>query len=88
MLFRSQIAEQDAEHLENMLGMQHDAAHDVGMQAADHAHAKDLATQQQQAAQQQQSAQATTAAQTQASDQAHQQTMAEQAQQNQPEPGQ
>jgi hypothetical protein len=76
-------AQQDADHAEQILGMHHDAAHDVGMAALQHGQAKDLATQQADAAAKQQSAQAATASQSQASDQMHQQTMANQAQDNQ-----
>jgi portal protein len=55
----------------------HQTAHEVGVQAEDHAQESQMASQQQDAQ-----------AQTQASDQVHQQTMAQQAQENQPEPGQ
>jgi hypothetical protein len=60
-----QIAETDASRIEQVL----DHAHDVGIQAVEHEHEKDLAAQN-----------ATTAAASQAADQAHQQTMAEQVQ--------
>lgn len=62
------IAETDAARLEQIL----DHAHDVGMQAEEQQHEKDLAAQQ-----------AATAQASQAADQVHQQAMANQAQQNQ-----
>jgi hypothetical protein len=74
---KSQDAQARAAADSDMVNNMHDAAHDVGMQAAEHEHAQGLAAQQ-----------ATLQSQTQASDQAHQQTMAQQAQQNQPQPGQ
>jgi hypothetical protein len=59
----------------------HNAAHDVGIQAVDHAHEHSIADKQAQIAASQQAAQAATASQSQASDQAHQSAMAQQAQQ-------
>ena len=82
---KNQNAAQEQEMYKTFWLENHKAAHDVGMQADAQQHARDLATQQAQAAQQQQAAQAANASQSQASDQAHQQTMASQAQQNQPQ---
>ena len=71
---KNQNAQQEQEMYKEFWLENHRAAHEVGMQAADHEQAQDLATQQ-----------ASTAAASQVSDQAHQQTMAEQAQANQSE---
>lgn len=79
-----QAAEQDASQIEQKMGFGHEA----GIQAVEHEHEHSLADKQAALAQTQQLTQAATDANSQTSDQAHQQTMAEQAQANQPEPGQ
>jgi len=69
---KNQQAQQEQEMYQRFWIENHQAAHEVGMQAADQEHQQSLAQQQ-----------AATAAQTQASDQAHQQQMAQQ----EPQPG-
>jgi hypothetical protein len=85
---KAQMAQTRLEYEHDMWKVLHGSAHDVGMQADQNA-----ATAQQQAAQQQAAAQNQASAQdadasSQAADQAHQATMAQQAQENQPEAGQ
>lgn len=75
-----QKAQQDASTIEQALGIGHEA----GLQAVEHQHDHEMADKQAANAQAQQAAQAAVTTQSQASDQAHQQTMAEQAQPDEP----
>jgi hypothetical protein len=74
---KAQLAQTRLEYEHDMWSVLHNTAHDLGMQADQNAANQQAAAQQ-----------AATQADSQASDQDHQQTMAEQAQENQPEAGQ